>query len=193
MLNFAYNKNLNINSFFKTNITMKFNLPVKLFFAVLIIVSNVACDQLTKVKVRREINQNEVISVIDDHFILTKVENTGAALSLGENLSPVLKIILLQIMPVLVLLFLFITIIRQKDITPLNTVAFAFIIGGGIGNIYDRILYSSVTDFMYLKWGVFHTGIFNMADVSVVIGTVLIVISTLIAERKRYKLKASTL
>jgi len=69
--------------------------------------------------------------------------------------------------------------------------AFSFIIGGGIGNIYDRILYGSVTDFMYLELGSWHTGIFNMADVSVVIGTALLLINLLILELNKYHLKVN--
>ena len=45
-----------------------------------------------------------------------------------------------------------------------------FIIGGGIGNIYDRFVYGSVTDFFHIDFVIFQTGIFNMADVSVMVG-----------------------
>lgn len=53
----------------------------------------------------------------------------------------------------------------------------SFVIGGGIGNLYDRVLYGSVTDFMHLKFGIFQTGIFNMADVSIMLGMLIIVSS----------------
>jgi len=155
---------------------------LKIIFSLVIILSNIGCDQVTKNKARAEISQNESIAIIEDHFILTKVENTGAALSLGENLSPVLKIAFLQVIPLLVLLFMFLYIIKENKISKWTILAFSFIIGGGIGNIYDRILYNSVTDFMYLEYGSLHTGIFNMADVSVVIGTLLLLINLLIAE-----------
>ena len=60
-----------------------------------------------------------------------------------------------------------------------NLIGLSFIIGGGIGNIYDRIVHHSVTDFMFLEYGSLHTGIFNMADVSVVVGTILILLQAL--------------
>ena len=50
------------------------------------------------------------------------------------------------------------------------------VIGGGIGNIYDRIQYGSVTDFLHIDLVVFQTGIFNMADVSIMTGMSMIVI-----------------
>lgn len=171
---------------------MRINRLIKFFFSLVIILCNISCDQITKEKVRNEISKNEIINVIDDNFILTKVENAGAAMGLGENLRPELKIILLQISPLLVLLFMFVYIIREKNISKLNLVAFSFIIGGGIGNIYDRILYNSVTDFMYLEFGELHTGIFNMADVSVVIGTLLILLNTILSEMNKKQLNKAS-
>jgi len=143
---------------------------LKIFISLLVIGSNLGCDQITKEKVRVEIAENEVIRIVGDHFILTKVENTGAALSLGANLPPVLKTIILQIFPFIVLCFLFGYIVKESSISRLNVIGLSFIIGGGIGNIYDRILHNSVTDFMYLELGSLRTGIFNMADVSVIVG-----------------------
>jgi len=153
---------------------------LKIFTSLLVIGSNLGCDQITKEKVRAGITENEVIRIIGDHFILTKVENTGAALSLGANLNPVLKTIILQIFPLVVLCFLFGYIVKEASISRLNLIGLSFIIGGGIGNIYDRILHNSVTDFMYLELGSLHTGIFNMADVSVMVGMALILLNTVV-------------
>ena len=154
---------------------------------------NISCDQITKEKVRSEISKNETINVVNDNFILTKVENTGAAMSLGENLSPKMKIVFLQVLPVLVLFLMFVYIIREKKISKLNLIALSFIIGGGIGNIYDRILYNSVTDFMYLEFGGLHTGIFNMADVSVVVGTLLIFLNSIISKINKNQFRSASL
>jgi len=59
-----------------------------------------------------------------------------------------------------------------------SIIGFSLIIGGGIGNIFDRIVYGSVTDFLYLNFEFFKTGIFNIADLSVTIGMILILISS---------------
>lgn len=163
----------------------------KFIIASLIIFCNIGCDQITKEQAREEIEFNETVEVFQNNFVLTKVENTSAALNLGENLSPTLKIIVLQILPGLALLFMFIYILRKKQISKLNIVAFSFIIGGGIGNIYDRIFYNSVTDFMYMEIGSLHTGIFNMADVSVVVGTLLVIFSFIKSEFKTRRISPS--
>lgn len=158
------------------------NRLIKILVSLIVIFCNISCDQITKEKVRTEISINETINIVNNNFILTKVENTGAAMSLGENLSPKFKIVFLQILPVLILFLMFAYIIKEKKVSKLNLIAVSFIIGGGIGNIYDRILYNSVTDFMYLEFGGLHTGIFNMADVSVVVGTLLIFLNSIISE-----------
>lgn len=54
------------------------------------------------------------------------------------------------------------------------------IIGGGLGNINDRIIYGSVTDFLYFDFVLFHTGIVNMADISLTIGFFILIYEFLI-------------
>lgn len=64
--------------------------------------------------------------------------------------------------------------LKKTNLNRWLVLAFAFVVGGGIGNLIDRIAYGSVTDFYQIKLGIFKTGIFNMADVSVTIGVLLI-------------------
>lgn len=149
---------------------------------------NISCDQISKEMVRNRIEQNEVINVVKDNFVLMNVENTGAALSLGANLSPFLKILVRQIMPIILLAFLFIMILRKSKFSKLTQVGLAFALGGGIGNVYDQILYESVTDFMYFELWVLKTGIFNMADVSVTLGTLLILLDISIGRKQKLAL-----
>ena len=59
-------------------------------------------------------------------------------------------------------------------------IGLCFVIGGGVGNLFDRIVYGSVTDFLYLKFGIFQTGIFNMADVSIMTGMSVILLQFLL-------------
>ena len=60
-----------------------------------------------------------------------------------------------------------------------------FLIGGGIGNIYDRIVYGSVTDFFHIDFVIFKTGIFNVADMSIMTG-----IGLLLLQSFKQKIKA---
>ncbi len=157
-----------------------------------IVLINVGCDQVSKHIVRKNLNTQEVIQVVKSNFVLMKVENTGAAMSSGANLPPIIKIVLLQIFPSLILLFMFIWILTNTKFSKILIIGLCFIIGGGIGNIYDRILYGSVTDFMYMELGFLKTGIFNMADVSVSLGTILILFE-LLHRRKNTRKEPSLL
>lgn len=135
---------------------------------------NIGCDQISKDLVRKNIEPMQYVQLVNDNFILTNVENTGAMLGFGSDLSPILKMIFLQGLPLIVLLVLLARMLQKSNLNRWMVLAFTFVIGGGIGNLIDRIAYGSVTDFFQIKWGVFRTGIFNMADVSVTVGVLLL-------------------
>jgi len=134
-------------------------------------------DQLSKFLIRQNIDQYSELKLIGDYFILTNVENSGAFLGMGSDFSPFLKTIFLLILPIIVLIFIMFYVYRDKQIDKISLIGFCLIIGGGIGNIYDRILYGSVTDFLFIDLGgIFKTGIFNIADLSVTTGMILILL-----------------
>ncbi|WP_134090826.1 signal peptidase II [Olivibacter sp. XZL3] len=142
----------------------------------LLVLINVSCDQVSKHIAREKIAYYEEIKVIDRHFILTKVENSGAFLSLGNNLPIAIKFVFLSLLPALILLFGLYYLLNIKSSLWLS-IGIAFALGGGIGNLYDRIRHGSVTDFMHVDYLFIKTGIFNMADLSIMTGMVLILIS----------------
>ena len=153
---------------------------IKRVAIIIVVLFNIGCDQLSKNVVRKNIDARETIELVGKNFILTKVENSGAMLGYGSELSPILKIIFLQALPVLVLLILLFRILRKSDMNTWLVFAFACVIGGGIGNLIDRIAYGEVTDFFHINLGgFFRTGIFNMADVSVTMGALVILFLSL--------------
>jgi signal peptidase II len=160
---------------------MKFS--KRTIYIFLITALTIALDQISKVIVRANIqgrtdfSPSERIPIIGDYFTLMNVENTGAFLGMGSDLNPTLRIILLLILPILVLGFVLRHILKDKSLDNWSLFAFASIIGGGIANVYDRIVYGSVTDFLFIDLGgIFKTGIFNLADMSVTTGMIILVI-----------------
>lgn len=162
---------------------MKGKLFAYRFYILALVLLNIGCDQLSKEVVRKNVDSREYIQLIDDHFILTNVENTGAMLGFGASFSPILKIVFLQIVPLLVLMVLLYRVLTKKTIGTWLVVAFAFVIGGGIGNLIDRIAYGSVTDFFQIRLGLLKTGIFNMADVAVTSGVLLILVLSVFGKK----------
>ena len=139
----------------------------------------IALDQISKIWVRNNFESYVENSIIGDVFILINVENTGAFLGMGSELPEKLRVLLLIVLPIIVLIGISAYTYIDKALDKMSIIGFSLIIGGGIGNIFDRIVYGSVTDFFYLDfWGIFQTGIFNIADLSVTMGMILILISS---------------
>jgi len=154
----------------------------------IILATNVGCDQVSKSIVRQKIDYNEKISVIKDIVTLTKVENTGAFLSLGDHLPRMTYIILMIILPLIVIGFALFYLFKNSALSKLKIIGICLVIGGGLGNIFDRIIYSSVTDFLHFDFVLFQTGIVNIADISVTAGF-CILIYELLMNRSEFKPK----
>ncbi len=156
-------------------------------YIISLIVLNILIDQVSKIIVRANITFREEIQLIGELFILTNVENKGAFLGMGSDLSPTLRVLLLLFLPVVVLGLVTYYVFKEKTIDKWITTAFTFIIGGGIANVFDRFAYGSVTDFLHIDFGgVFKTGIFNIADVSVTTGMIMLLVSNF-ATKKHLK------
>lgn len=145
-------------------------------FIVILVVLNIAIDQISKIIVRTQVVPGSETPIIGDYFTLHNVENTGAFLGMGSDFNPTLRLILLLILPIGVLGYVLYYIIKNKTLDKFSLIGFCCIIGGGIANVYDRIVYGSVTDFLHIDLGgVFRTGIFNVADMSVMLGMGLLI------------------
>ena len=155
-----------------------------IFIAVLIIF-NIAIDQISKVVVRSTLTFQKSVDVIGEYFQLIWVENKGAFLGMGSDMNDSLKLIFLLILPIIVLGYVTYYIIKNKELDRLSLIAFCCIIGGGIANVYDRVAYGEVTDFFFIKiTDTFRTGIFNVADLSVTTGMVMLLISGFMTSKK---------
>ena len=160
-------------------------------YIILVIVITIAVDQISKVIVRNNItlrtniNPGERIPILGDYFILMNVENTGAFLGMGSELNETLRIILLLILPIVVLGLVLRHIFKDKSLDNWSLFAFASIIGGGIANVFDRIAFGKVTDFLFIDLGgVFRTGIFNLADLSVTTGMIILLFASFKKKKK---------
>ena len=151
-----------------------------------ILCCNIGCDQISKSIVRKTIDYHQQIDVIENFVTLMKVENTGAFLSLGHDLPEPVRILLLTVLPLLVLVAALIFVLRKSELSDLTILGICFVIGGGIGNIYDRIVHGSVTDFLHIDFGIFQTGIFNMADVSIMTGMFIVLIASYLKSQSIY-------
>ena len=132
-------------------------------------------DRLTKIWAVNTLKEQPMKSYLNDVFRLVYAENTGAFLSLGSGMNDNLRYWVLAVVPVLVLLYIFFHVLTAKNLHIVQQAAFGFILGGGLSNIYDRIMEGRVVDFMNMGFGTLRTGIFNVADMSIMLGLFLMV------------------
>ena len=151
----------------------------KRILIVLLVLFNIGLDQFSKEYVRKNVVPGSRTELLGTQLQLMNVENTGAFLGMGSDSNPTVKLIFLLILPVIVLAAVVYYVFTSKALDNLSVIGLCCIAGGGIANLYDRFLYGSVTDFLYIDLGgVFRTGIFNSADLSVTTGMILLLISS---------------
>jgi len=137
------------------------------------------CDQLTKEIARSHLAAGAAASLAFGTIELALVENPGAFLSLGAALPEAVRFAVYQVAVPIVLLILCITFLRQPGLTTVDATGLALVVGGGAGNWLDRLLRDGlVTDFVRVGVGPIHTGIFNAADVAILIGVAVLVVGT---------------
>jgi signal peptidase II len=152
--------------------TRDYRIPL-LLLSVLVVV----LDRWSKVWIVHHINPGYAITVIPGVFRLTHVLNTGAAFSLfADSLSPLAVRNALIAFSILAVVIVGVLLWRAGRALSLTGVALALILGGAIGNLYDRLVFSYVVDFLEVHIIHYHWPDFNVADSCIVIGACLLLI-----------------
>ena len=145
-----------------------------------IVLSTVACDQSTKHIARANLKDRVAIQVLGRFFVLKYAENQGAFLSMGANWPVTVRSIVFKILSAAIVLAAASSVLLQKSMPPPGTAALSLIVGGGIGNLWDRLIRDGlVSDFMNIGIGNIRTGIFNFADIFLLAGVVLLLFAQL--------------
>ena len=158
-----------LSKFFKflfLNLKEKNNL-----IGILIILSVFFFDRFSKIKAINLLTEQNNFFV-NDFINLSLVWNTGIGFGLfSSNSSLIYNLITLLISLVIIFLF-FLAIDSERT----DKIIFSIIIGGALGNFYDRLIYNAVPDFIDLHYNKFHWFTFNIADILISIGIVLFII-----------------
>jgi signal peptidase II len=133
----------------------------------------VGCDQLSKSAARSYLPRNTVVSLMGDTVRLQYAENPGAFLSLGAALPKSARRAVFTFGIAALVLSIFAVAIFVPGLGTSQRIALACICAGGLGNLIDRVLQDGyVTDFLNVGVGVVRTGIFNIADLILMLGMV---------------------
>ena len=135
-------------------------------------------DVFSKQLICHIMSVGESVKVIHNFFYITYTQNKGAAWSILEDHR-----ILLLIISVLAL-YLINKYMNKEKLSNLETFSYGMIIGGIVGNLFDRIFFGYVIDFLDFKLFGYNYPIFNIADTFIVIGVILMVIISVRKEKK---------
>lgn len=142
----------------------------RILLVLFIVLVNIGCDQKTKIIAQENLTDYSITSYMNDFFRIQYAENTGAFLGRGSDLPDPWHMILLKIIPVVMLAGMLLYTLFAKGVNMWQAIGMSFIVGGGMSNLYDRINYGMVVDFMNMGFGSLRTGIFNFADVAIMVG-----------------------
>ena len=131
--------------------------------------ATIGCDRVTKHVAATTLSEASSRSFLADTFRLEYVENTGAFLGLGADWPPLVRTAVFGVGNGLLLLALAVAALRGRW-SRRALLAAALFIAGGASNLLDRITYGMVIDFMNVGIGPLRTGIFNVADMAIMLG-----------------------
>ncbi|MEO7029545.1 MAG: signal peptidase II [Acidobacteriaceae bacterium] len=144
----------------------------------------IVLDRLTKLRVEAKVQLGHHVAVIPRYFWISNVRNTGAAFSMFDSVKSQLLVrdllVAFSIAAVLVVLIVLWRVGRTVSVT---SVALALILGGAVGNLYDRLVLRYVVDFLEVHIHSYHWPDFNVADSAIVVGACLLLIEMLRPQR----------
>jgi signal peptidase II len=151
----------------------------KYHFLIAILV--IVLDRMSKWLVAGNITLHDSISVLPGFFRLTHVQNSGAAFGLFAESSSEWKVAILILFSILALAVVSALLWKNSHSMTVTGVGLALILGGAVGNLWDRLLTGHVVDFFDFYLGSYHWPAFNVADSAIVIGALLLVAEILFA------------
>ena len=156
----------------------------KIALVVVLAAGVVAADLVTKAIFERAFYGQPTLHLLGDTVRVGFVLNTGVFLSLGHALSPAMRFWLFVVGVGAVLTTLLALTLKDQRFRTAEVAAVAAIVGGGIGNLVDRVQLGAVRDFLNVGIGSLRTGIFNVADMAITFGGIALILLPFIRRRK---------
>lgn len=149
-----------------------------------LVLACVGCDQVTKEVAERHLAGSVPISFAGDLLRLHYVENAGAFLGLGAELPATARALVFVGLVALALAALLVYALGSRRLRRLEVVAVTLIVAGGLGNLIDRLWLGAVRDFLNVGVGGLRTGIFNVADMAITAGALLVLVGMVTSPRE---------
>ena len=160
-------------------------LQTRALIILLILFVSITLDQVTKKLAQAHLAGSETITFFHNIFLLEYTENTGGFLGLGSAIPESIRFWVFTVLVTIFLIIMFFYLVFSKSFTIRQIFTLSAILGGGIGNVIDRLLFEGrVVDFMNVGIGTLRTGIFNVADMFITFGAIFLVWFLYIENRK---------
>ena len=127
-------------------------------------------DRFTKQKILQKYNDD--IFYVNDYINFDLIWNTGIGFGLLSTNSLLVYNSVTLLIGIVILLLVYILAISEK----VDKLIYSIIVGGALGNFYDRVIFNAVPDFIDLHYGNFHWFTFNLADIFITIGILIFII-----------------
>lgn len=141
---------------------------------VLLVVVTLLLDRWTKSFIQSRFTLDESTSLIDGFLNITYVRNTGVAFGIFSSISSPAKVLLLSLFSIAAAVAVIIYSVQSPARNRVLQLALGFILGGALGNLYDRINYGYVIDFIEVYYRNYHWPSFNIADSAITTGVFLL-------------------
>jgi len=152
----------------------------RLFLVVFVVLACVGCDQSTKAFAEAKLPRGQSLSLLSDTLRLEVTHNEGSFLSLGASAPKTWRLAALRVGVSALLLGLLAYALFARSAQAPFILALALVLAGGLSNLIDRFVHDGyVVDFLNLGVGHIRTGIFNVADVAITVGVVMLLTQSL--------------
>jgi signal peptidase II len=162
----------------------------KYFFLIAIIV--LLLDRIAKWAIARNVALHDSVVVIPGFLRLTHVQNTGAAFGLFAESSVQWKVGALVSFSILALVVVSALLWKNSHSLSTTTIGLSLILGGAMGNLWDRMVSGHVVDFLDFYVGSYHWPAFNVADSAIVVGAILLVAEIVFTKPASETVKSSS-
>jgi len=142
----------------------------------------VVADRLAKWLVATHIALHDSLVVIPGFFRLTHVQNRGAAFGLFDDTPGDWKLVMLILFSLVALTVVAVLLWKNSHVLSATGIGLSLVLGGALGNLWDRLMEKHVVDFLDFNLGTYHWPAFNVADSAIVIGAFLLVSELLFAK-----------
>jgi signal peptidase II len=160
----------------------------KYYFLIALLV--VFLDRVTKSLVAQRISLHDSIPIIPGFFSLTHVQNRGAAFGLFDESPTQWKIAILILFSIVALVVVATLLWKNGHAVSATGVGLSLVMGGAIGNLWDRLFAGRVVDFLLFYIGSYHWPAFNVADTAIVCGAMLLVAEIVFAKNPKQETNA---